>query len=163
MPRNKLQWNFIQNSNIFIQENALENDVCEMASILSWPQCVNIFIQSRVLGSLLSAHLIIKDPEQPFGDMAPPDYNDELLSLAHDLGNRLLPAFQMTPTGIPFPRVRTRPLFIKWMDVYARSCEALKLQDSCLDRLSQTLWNLTGTSAAVLPRWLSNFRMIWSL
>ena len=31
--RNKLQWNFIRNSNIFIQQNALENVVCEMASI----------------------------------------------------------------------------------------------------------------------------------
>ena len=39
--RNKLQWNFNWNSNIFIQENALENVVCEMASILSRPQCVN--------------------------------------------------------------------------------------------------------------------------
>ena len=39
--RNKLQWNFNRNSNIFIQENALENVVCEMASILSLPQCVN--------------------------------------------------------------------------------------------------------------------------
>ena len=32
-PTNKLQWNFNRNSNIFIQENALENVVCEMASI----------------------------------------------------------------------------------------------------------------------------------
>ena len=34
----KLQWNFNPNSYIFIQENALENIVCEMASILSRPQ-----------------------------------------------------------------------------------------------------------------------------
>ena len=39
--RNKLQWNFNRNSNIFIQQNALQNGVCEMASILSRPQCVN--------------------------------------------------------------------------------------------------------------------------
>ena len=38
--RNKLQWNLNRNSNIFIQENALENVVCEMASILPRPQCV---------------------------------------------------------------------------------------------------------------------------
>ena len=38
---NKLQWNYNRNWNIFIQENALKNGVCEMASILSWPQCVN--------------------------------------------------------------------------------------------------------------------------
>ena len=31
--RNKLQWNFNQNSNIFIQENAPESVVCEMAAI----------------------------------------------------------------------------------------------------------------------------------
>ena len=35
---NKLQWNFYPNSNIFIQENAFENVVCEMAPILSQPQ-----------------------------------------------------------------------------------------------------------------------------
>ena len=28
-------------SNLFIQENAFENGVCEMAAILSQPQCVN--------------------------------------------------------------------------------------------------------------------------
>ena len=33
--------NFNRNSNIFIQENALEHVVCEMASILTGPQCVN--------------------------------------------------------------------------------------------------------------------------
>ena len=33
--RNKLQWNLYQNFYIFIQENAFENVVCEMASILS--------------------------------------------------------------------------------------------------------------------------------
>ena len=38
--RNKLQWNFNNNSHIFIQENAFENVICEMASIFSRPQCV---------------------------------------------------------------------------------------------------------------------------
>ena len=38
---NKLQWNINQNSNIFIQENAFENDVWKMAAIFAWPQCVN--------------------------------------------------------------------------------------------------------------------------
>ena len=37
--RNKLQWITIHNTNIFIEENALEI-VCEMAAILSRPQCV---------------------------------------------------------------------------------------------------------------------------
>ncbi|CAK8686868.1 unnamed protein product [Clavelina lepadiformis] len=62
----------------------------------------------RVLGSLLSAHLIITDPKQPFGDMRPDGYNDELLSMAHDLAVRLLPAFEKTKNGIPFPRVNLK-------------------------------------------------------
>ena len=37
----KFQRNFHWNSYIFIQENAFENVVCEMAVILSRPQCVN--------------------------------------------------------------------------------------------------------------------------
>ena len=41
--RNKLQWNINRNSCIFIQENSLENVVCEMVSILSRPQCVNAY------------------------------------------------------------------------------------------------------------------------
>ena len=43
--KNKLQWNFNRNSDIFIQENALENVVWEMASILSWPQYVKTIQQ----------------------------------------------------------------------------------------------------------------------
>ena len=35
------EWKFNRNSNIFILQNALENVVCKMASILSLPQCVN--------------------------------------------------------------------------------------------------------------------------
>ena len=38
---NKLQGNFNPYSNISIEENAFESVVCEMAAILSWPQCVN--------------------------------------------------------------------------------------------------------------------------
>ena len=36
----RLQWDFNQNANIFIHENAFENIVCEMAAILFRPQCV---------------------------------------------------------------------------------------------------------------------------
>ena len=38
--RDKLQWNFNQNTIIFIQENAFENAVCTMSAILFSPQCV---------------------------------------------------------------------------------------------------------------------------
>ena len=36
----KLRRNWNRNSNIFFQENAFGNVVCEMASIVSWPGCV---------------------------------------------------------------------------------------------------------------------------
>lgn len=57
----------------------------------------------RVLGGLLSAHIFASRPNQPF---YLPWYKDELLHMAHDLGNRLLPAFS-TSTGIPYARVRS--------------------------------------------------------
>ncbi|XP_073643691.1 ER degradation-enhancing alpha-mannosidase-like protein 1 isoform X3 [Tursiops truncatus] len=62
----------------------------------------------RVLGSLLSAHRIITDSKQPFGDMTIKDYDNELLHMAHDLAVRLLPAFENTRTGIPYPRVNLK-------------------------------------------------------
>ena len=34
-PQEQLQWNYNQNTEIFIEENAFENIVCEMAAILS--------------------------------------------------------------------------------------------------------------------------------
>jgi len=60
----------------------------------------------RLLGSLLSAHLLMEDPNFP--GLAPDWYLEDLLSLAHDLAERLLPAFDKTDTGIPFPRVNLR-------------------------------------------------------
>ena len=63
-----------------------------------------------MLGGLLSAHMLIIDKEQPFGDLTPDFYDNELLYLAHDLASRLMPAFEGTGTGIPYPRV-SLPLF----------------------------------------------------
>ena len=40
--RNKLQWNFNNDSDIFKQENAFESVISEMAAIFSWPQCVEV-------------------------------------------------------------------------------------------------------------------------
>ncbi|KAH0460851.1 hypothetical protein IEQ34_008426 [Dendrobium chrysotoxum] len=55
----------------------------------------------RVLGGLLSAHLIASDYST---GMKIQNYDDELLHLAEDLARRMLPAFE-TPTGIPFGSV----------------------------------------------------------
>ncbi|XP_057960219.1 alpha-mannosidase I MNS4 isoform X2 [Malania oleifera] len=55
----------------------------------------------RILGGLLSAHLIASDFAT---GMRIPSYDNELLHLSEDLAQRLLPAFD-TPTGIPFGSV----------------------------------------------------------
>lgn len=55
----------------------------------------------RILGGLLSAHLIASDYAT---GMRIQSYDDQLLHLAADLAQRLLPAFD-TPTGIPFGSV----------------------------------------------------------
>ncbi|CAA0806636.1 Probable alpha-mannosidase I MNS4 [Striga hermonthica] len=55
----------------------------------------------RILGGLLSAHLIASDYKT---GMSVPSYDGELLHLAEDLARRMLPAFD-TPTGIPFGSV----------------------------------------------------------
>ncbi|RWR80960.1 alpha-mannosidase I MNS4 isoform X1 [Cinnamomum micranthum f. kanehirae] len=55
----------------------------------------------RVLGGLLSAHLIASDYAT---GMKIQSYDNQLLHLSEDLAQRLLPAFE-TPTGIPFGSV----------------------------------------------------------
>ncbi|KAJ1447191.1 glycoside hydrolase [Pelagophyceae sp. CCMP2097] len=57
----------------------------------------------RILGGLLSAHLMASDADLRLF----PGYDDSLLDLAFDLGIRLLPAFA-TPTGIPYGTVNLR-------------------------------------------------------
>ncbi|XP_047474559.1 ER degradation-enhancing alpha-mannosidase-like protein 1 [Penaeus chinensis] len=62
----------------------------------------------RLLGALLSAHLLILDKSKPFGDLEPEWYDGELLEMASDLASRLLPAFDNSKTGLPHPRVNLR-------------------------------------------------------
>jgi mannosidase alpha-like ER degradation enhancer 1 len=58
----------------------------------------------RVLGGLLSGHQYASRLGQPFHL---PWYRGELLEMAKDLGERLLPAFK-TPTGMPYARLNLR-------------------------------------------------------
>ncbi|CAA93106.2 alpha-1,2-Mannosidase [Caenorhabditis elegans] len=59
----------------------------------------------RVMGGLLAAHMIAADKTNRFGPFYMSDYGGELLTLAHDLAGRLLPAFDGTATGIPYTRI----------------------------------------------------------
>ncbi|KAJ2376681.1 hypothetical protein H4S02_007856, partial [Coemansia sp. RSA 2611] len=60
----------------------------------------------RMLGGLLSAHIIATDESDILGVRLDTDgeYGGELLRLARELGHRLLPAFEASPSGIPFAR-----------------------------------------------------------
>ena len=50
--RNKLQWNFNQNTKFFTQENASENIICNIVVILSRGRGVNYPIISRVFSRI---------------------------------------------------------------------------------------------------------------
>lgn len=66
---------------------------------------VQIFeVTIRVLGGLLSAHQFATSTKM---NSTIAWYDNELLTLAVDLGDRLLPAFD-SPTGIPYPRINLR-------------------------------------------------------
>ena len=60
----KVQWNFNRNSNIFIQENAFERIICEMAAMLSRPQCVKFYfeIDFNSADNDMMCHLSTKPP-----------------------------------------------------------------------------------------------------
>lgn len=85
---------------------------------------VQVFeVTIRVLGGLLSAHIYASDPSVSSAalDFTIPGYNDELLTLARDLANRLLPAFSNSPTGLPFARVRVRLYIATMLDLILSS------------------------------------------
>ncbi|KAH6914987.1 alpha mannosidase-like protein [Coprinopsis sp. MPI-PUGE-AT-0042] len=88
----------------------------------------------RVLGGLLSGHIYASDRNQPF---YLPWYRGELLDLAWDLGNRLLPAFA-TPTGIPLARINLRQGVMKGETVETCTAGAgsLILEFGTLSRLT---------------------------
>ncbi|KAJ1721575.1 hypothetical protein LPJ53_003919 [Coemansia erecta] len=74
---------------------------------------VQVFeVTIRMLGGLLSAHIIATDEEDTLGmrlDQGDaPQYRGELLGLARDLGFRLLPAFEASPCGMPYARTNLK-------------------------------------------------------
>ena len=84
---------------------------------------IMIQVTIRVLGGLLSAHTLASPPEYlalyspadpnlvPKNSKSPyqiKNYTGELLKMAVDLGDRLLPAFLQSPTGVPYSRVNLR-------------------------------------------------------
>ena len=92
--RNKLQWNFKRNSNIFIQENPFENIIWKMASILSRTQCVTVYWD--VNGPIISITFYQHDR-----------------SMSHYL-YLLICSFEVTPSLIGCPQTWNQPCLIAW-------------------------------------------------
>ncbi|XP_075218379.1 ER degradation-enhancing alpha-mannosidase-like protein 1 isoform X2 [Lycorma delicatula] len=131
---------------------------------------VQVFeVNIRVLGALLSAHLLIMDTNEPFGKLMPSWYKGELLHLAHDLATRLLPAFENSSTHIPFPRVNLKYGLFRGSGVMAstETCPAgagslllelgllsYLLEDPVYEgyarRATKALWNCRAKSTGLL-------------
>ncbi|TPX50818.1 hypothetical protein SeMB42_g02136 [Synchytrium endobioticum] len=103
---------------------------------LDVPSRVQVFETTiRVLGGLLSAHLLATNSDLGF---AVPAYSGELLSLAQDLGRKLLPAFDASPTDIPFARVNLMHGVLPWEvnDTCTAGAGTLILEFGILSRLT---------------------------
>eukprot|EP00743_Colponemidia_sp_Colp-15_P009596 GILK01010497.1.p1 GENE.GILK01010497.1~~GILK01010497.1.p1 ORF type:complete len:729 (+),score=131.87 GILK01010497.1:419-2605(+) len=119
---------------VFGQEAEFRERVKWIIENVSFDRNVTISVfeaNIRVLGGLLSAHVLIAE-----GDLIP-NYKGELLTLAWELGNRFLPAFE-TPTGLPYTRVNLRhgvPVNVK-NDTSPAEAGTLILEFGVLSRLT---------------------------
>ena len=91
------------------------------------------------------------------------DWGAILLTLNHACYNsNSCLTLSMYPFGPEFTHCEDGCLFTKRTDVYSKISWGLETARFAFTLL-QSVWNLTGTSAAVLPRCLSNIRTIRSL
>ncbi|GJN22238.1 hypothetical protein PR202_gb09788 [Eleusine coracana subsp. coracana] len=134
---------------------------------------INLFeCNIRLLGGLISAHLLAKDYISQLKDGL---YHDQLLHLAVNLGNRFLPAFE-TPTGLPYAWINLKygVMENETTETSTSGCGSLILEMGALSRLSgdsryeaaalralRKLWsmrsslNLVGTTLDVLTgKWI---------
>jgi ER degradation enhancer, mannosidase alpha-like 1 len=98
---------------------------------------VQVFeVTIRILGGLLSAHLYAINPTLLEGYHLQ-NYKGELLALAVDLADRLLPAFT-SPTGIPYPRINLRTGLVPGdtSETCAAGAGSLLLEFGTLSRLT---------------------------
>ncbi|KAF9935279.1 alpha mannosidase-like protein [Linnemannia zychae] len=114
---------------------------------------VQVFeVNIRVLGALLSGHLYASDPafkSQIKG------YKGELLTMAEDLGKRLMKAFENTPTGIPFARVNLKKGVLKGEtgETCVAGAGSLLLEFGVLSRLTGNGSYEAAAKKALLELW----------
>ncbi|KAJ2863058.1 hypothetical protein GGH94_003847 [Coemansia aciculifera] len=114
---------------------------------------VQIFeVTIRMLGGLLSAHIIATDEKNTLGMRLDLNgtYNGELLHLARDLGYRLLPAFEASPNAVPYPRTNLKNGFTssETSNTCAAGIGTLLLEFGTLSRLTnETIFEDIARSA----------------
>ncbi|KAJ3300582.1 alpha mannosidase-like protein [Borealophlyctis nickersoniae] len=113
---------------------------------------VQVFeVTIRMMGALLSAHQLAVDRTMGFYLTW---YKGELLDLARDLADRLMPAFE-TPTGIPFPRVNLRSGVLPYEtnNTCAAGAGTLLLEFGVLSRLTGAPKYEQAAKKALLAVW----------
>lgn len=86
---------------------ALDSEAQYCVLLITWLEFGIIQCNIRVLGGLVSAHLLASDSSKK---LLQGSYKNELLGLAEDLGKRFLPAFN-TPTGLPYAWINLKVLY----------------------------------------------------
>ncbi|OAY79160.1 putative alpha-mannosidase I MNS5 [Ananas comosus] len=96
---------------------------------------INLFeCNIRVLGGLVSAHIVAADNKSRLADGL---YKNQLLNLAEDLGRRFLPAFE-TPTGLPYAWINLKygVMENETTETSTSGCGSLILEMGALSRLT---------------------------
>ncbi|KAM0005622.1 putative glycoside hydrolase family 47, six-hairpin glycosidase-like superfamily [Helianthus debilis subsp. tardiflorus] len=96
---------------------------------------INLFeCNIRLLGGLVSAHILATDSTNRFIQGT---YNNQLLVLAQDLGQRFLPAFN-TPTGLPYAWINLKygVMENETTETSTSGCGSLILEMGALSRLT---------------------------
>lgn len=92
----------------------------------------------RMVGGLLSGHILAKLLQSQESDRLL-WYNDQLLQMARDLADRLLPAFNTT-TGVPYSRINLRYGMLNYLREQRDTCTAcggtMLLEFAALSRLT---------------------------
>jgi mannosidase alpha-like ER degradation enhancer 1 len=115
---------------------------------------VNLFeCNIRLLGGLISAHILAKDYNSQLKGGV---YQDQLLHLAENLGSRFLPAFE-TPTGLPYAWINLKHGVMEneTTETSTSGCGSLILEMGALSRL-------TGDSRYEAAA-LRALRKLWSM
>ncbi|OEL20959.1 Alpha-mannosidase I MNS5 [Dichanthelium oligosanthes] len=125
---------------------------------------INLFeCNIRLLGGLISAHLLAKDYSSQLKDGP---YQDQLLHLAESLGNRFLPAFD-TPTGLPYAWINLKVHIqnfgfsqtSKQNDYGVMENETTETSTSGCGGLQKLMFIIPGYEAAALRA----LRKLWSM